>query len=141
MSDEPQETADLVTADDDPDAPASDTASENEAPPGDADLEGDPPDDPAPGADPEEPVTDEPSATAEKTGESGAPGVPPPGRDERRNSEGLPPTTTTGDPSKDFRGPSVAEEARESMGDHPALDEPGYADLGHAEDYEVLRDD
>jgi hypothetical protein len=97
--------------------------------------------DTAPGGDPAEamPVKAEPGERSRGTSESGAPGIPPPVREDRLTPEGLPPTTTTGDPDKDYRGPSVTDTAREQMRDEPALDEPGYADLGHAEDYDVLR--
>jgi hypothetical protein len=54
---------------------------------------------------------------------------------------GISPTTTTGDPDKDVGGPSVAEESRRKMDGDQALEEPGYGDLGHAEDFDVLRDD
>jgi hypothetical protein len=94
-----------------------------------------------PGSDPEELVDEQAEPSSEQASGSGTPGVPPPVRDERRSEDGLPPTTTTGDPDKDFRGPSVTEEARRGMEDDAAMDEPGYADLGHAEDYPVLRED
>ena len=99
--------------------------------------------DTAPGGDPTEamPVKAEPGERSRETSPSGAPGIPPPVQDDRRNADGLPPTTTTGDPEKDYRGPSVTDTAREQMHNEPALDEPGYADLGHAEDYDVLRED
>jgi hypothetical protein len=54
---------------------------------------------------------------------------------------GIPATTTTGDRQKDVGGPSVTEEARRTMEGDEALDEPGYGDLGHAEDFDILRDD
>jgi hypothetical protein len=54
---------------------------------------------------------------------------------------GISPTTTTGDPDKDVGGPSVTEESRRKMEGDQALEEPGYGDLGHAEDFDVLRDD
>lgn len=94
-----------------------------------------------PGSDPEEFVDEEAEPSSELASGSGTPGIPPPVRDERRSEDGLPLTTTTGDPDKDFRGPSVTEEARRGMEDDAAMDEPGYADLGHAEDYPVLRED
>lgn len=93
-----------------------------------------------PAADPEGTV-DEDAEAERPESNSGTPDVPPPVRDERVSPEGLAQTTTTGDPAKDFRGPSVTEEARSGMEDEPALDEPGYADLGHAEDYGTLRRD
>jgi hypothetical protein len=92
------------------------------------------------GADPEEPA--EPVASAsEETSQSGTPGIPPPAGDDRVSPDGLAQTTTTGDPAKDFRGPSVTREARDDLEDDPAMTEPGYADLGHAEDRRVLRED
>ena len=94
-----------------------------------------------PGADAEELVDEQARPSSEQTSGSGTPGIPPTVRDERRSEDGLPLTTTTGDPNKDFRGPSVTEEARRGMEDDAAMDEPGYADLGHAEDYRVLRED
>jgi len=94
-----------------------------------------------PGADPEEFVDEEPEASSEQASGSGTPGIPPPVRDERRSDDGLALTTTTGDPDKDFRGPSVTEEARRGMEEDVAMDEPGYAELGHAEDHHVIRDD
>jgi hypothetical protein len=54
---------------------------------------------------------------------------------------GISPTTTTGDPDKDVGGPSVTEESRRTMEGDEALEEPGYGDLGHAEDLRILRDD
>jgi hypothetical protein len=54
---------------------------------------------------------------------------------------GIPATTTTGDREKDVGGPSVTEEARRTMEGDEALEEPGYGDLGHAEDFDILRDD
>ena len=99
-------------------------------PPADADQ--------PPGADAEEdPQTTE--AEAQATAPTGTPGIPAPAGDDRRNEEGLAMTTTTGDPAKDFRGPTVTEESREQL-DEPALDAPGYADLGHAEDHRLLDD-
>jgi hypothetical protein len=94
-----------------------------------------------PGSDAEELVDEQAQPSSEQASGSGTPGIPPPVRDERRSEDGLPLTTTTGDPDKDFRGPSVTEEARRGMEDDTAMDEPGYADLGHAEDYRVLRED
>jgi hypothetical protein len=93
-----------------------------------------------PGADPEAPVPDE-AEPAAKDGSSGSPGVQPPKTDERAGAGGIPQTTTTGDPDKDVGGPSVTEESRRQMEGDPALDEPGYGDLGHAEDHRILRDD
>ena len=94
-----------------------------------------------PGSDAGELVDEQAEPSSEQASGSGTPGIPPPVRDERRSEDGLPLTTTTGDPDKDFRGPSVTEEARRGMEDDAGMDEPGYADLGHAEDYPVLRDD
>jgi hypothetical protein len=92
------------------------------------------------GADPQQPA--EPMrSTSKEASPSGAPGIPPPAGDDRVSPEGLAQTTTTGDPEKDFRGPSVTEVARDEMEDDPAMDEPGYADLGHAEDLRILRED
>ena len=62
-----------------------------------------------PGSDPEEFVDEEAEPSSEQASGSGTPGIPPPVRDERRSDDGLPLTTTTGDPDKDFRGPSVTE--------------------------------
>jgi hypothetical protein len=93
-----------------------------------------------PGPDPEDVVDEQPEVSSEASG-SGTPGIPPPVRDDRRSDDGLPLTTTTGDPDKDFRGPSVTEEARRGMEEDAAMDEPGFAELGHAEDYHVMRDD
>ena len=95
---------------------------------------------PPPGADPDNRDPDQAGSEHRETSPSGTPGIPPPVHDERRSEDGLMITTTTGDPAKDFRGPTVAEESREEL-DAPALDEPGYADLGHAEDFEVLHKD
>ena len=94
-----------------------------------------------PGAHPDEQVPDEVDAGDQATSESGTPDVPPPSRDDRSNPDGLPITTTTGDATKDFRGPTVTDEARDAMKDDPALSEPGYGDLGHAEDRDILRED
>jgi hypothetical protein len=93
-----------------------------------------------PGSDPEAPVSeqDEPDAAV---GASGSPDQVPEHADERTGAAGVPRTTTTGDPEKDLRGPSVTEESRRQMEGDPALDEPGYGDLGHAEDFDILRDD
>jgi hypothetical protein len=93
-----------------------------------------------PGSDPEAPVSeqDEPDAAV---GASGSPDAVPEHADERTGAAGIPRTTTTGDPEKDFRGPSVTEESRRQMEGDQALDEPGYGDLGHAEDFDILRDD
>jgi hypothetical protein len=82
-----------------------------------------------------EPTDTEPSDTEpSETAESPAPAPAAAG--------GIPATTTTGVREKDVGGPSVTEEARRTMeeGDE-ALDEPGYGDLGHAEDFDILRDD
>jgi hypothetical protein len=94
-----------------------------------------------PAADPEETVDEDIEPEASDAPAPGTPGIPPPSEDTRLSPEGLPQTTTTGDPAKDFRGPSVAEEARDAMEGDPALDEPGYGDLGHAEDHRTLRRD
>jgi hypothetical protein len=93
-----------------------------------------------PGSDPEAPVSEqnEPDAAA---GTSGSPDTVPENAGERTSTAGIPRTTTTGDPEKDVRGPSVTEESRRQMEGDPALDEPGYGDLGHAEDFDILRDD
>jgi hypothetical protein len=92
------------------------------------------------GADPQRPA--EPvRSTSKEASPTGAPGIPPPAGDDRVSPEGLAQTTTTGDPAKDFRGPSVTQEARDELQDDPAMTEPGYADLGHAEDRRVLRED
>ncbi len=97
--------------------------------------------DESPGADPQDPAQPVESA-AEDTSPSGTPGIPPPVGDERVSPEGIAQTTTTGDPAKDFRGPSVTQEARDALeGDDAAMTEPGYADLGHAEDHRVLDKD
>jgi hypothetical protein len=72
--------------------------------------------------------TAEPEATETAERLTSAPGV-------------ISPTTTTGDPDKDVGGPSVTEESRRKMEGDEALEEPGYGDLGHAEDFDVLRDD
>jgi hypothetical protein len=82
-----------------------------------------------------EPTETEPSDTEpSETAESPAPAPAAAG--------GIPATTTTGVREKDVGGPSVTEEARRTIeeGDE-ALDEPGYGDLGHAEDFDILRDD
>jgi hypothetical protein len=79
-------------------------------------------------------VEDEPDAAAESEAEE------PPGSDQDAPG-GIFPTTTTGDPDKDVGGPSVTEESRRKMEGDEALDEPGYGDLGHAEDFDILRDD
>ena len=128
MPDEPTDD-DLATAADD-----DVTGADPEARPTDDAAEP-----PRSGADDPEPAEIRPEPQV--TSDSGAPGIPPPVHDDRVNEEGLPLTTTTGDPAKDYRGPSVTEVARAELDEEPALDEPGYADLGHAEDYEVLRDD
>lgn len=93
-----------------------------------------------PGSDPEAPVSEEAEPDAEE-GATKTLGVEPAKGDERTRPEGIPQTTTTGDPGKDVRGPSVTEEARRQMEGDRALDEPGYGDLGHAEDFKILRDD
>jgi hypothetical protein len=93
-----------------------------------------------PGADPDEPVSDEAEPDA-KDGSSGSPDMQPPKTDDRAGAGGIPRTTTTGDPDKDVGGPSVTEESRRQMEGDRALDEPGYGDLGHAEDFRILRDD
>ncbi len=92
-----------------------------------------------PGPDPETPVSQDWQAEAED-GATGTPGVEPQKADGPTGDHGIPATTTTGDPSKDVRGPSVTEEARQQMEGDPALEEPGYGDLGHAEDRRILRD-
>jgi hypothetical protein len=96
--------------------------------------------DDSPGAKPEEPA-EQVESTSDETAPNGTPGIPPPVRDQRVSPEGIAQTTTTGDPAKDFRGPSVTEEARSALeGDEAAMTEPGFADLGHAEDHRVLDD-
>jgi hypothetical protein len=138
MTDERPATDDPATT-----AETADDIATGEAAEGDRDavgLEADAPDDVTPRADADEPPADEVDPGARETTGSGTPGVPPPGRDERRSPDGLPPTTTTGDPAKDFRGPPVTEEARDGI-DEEVLDEPGYGDLGHAEDHRILRRD
>ena len=91
--------------------------------------------------DPETSIDEDIEPEVSDTTETGTPGVPPQSGDARLSPEGLAQTTTTGDPAKDLRGPSVTEEARAAMEDDPALDEPGYGDLGHAEDHRTLRRD
>lgn len=93
-----------------------------------------------PGSDPEARVSEEAEPDAEE-GATGSPGMVPPKTDERTAPGGIPQTTTTGDPDKDVGGPSVTEESRRQMEGDDALDEPGYGDLGHAEDFRILRDD
>lgn len=98
-------------------------------------------DDESPGAKPEEPA-EQVESTTDEAAPSGTPGIPSPVREERVSPEGIAQTTTTGDPAKDFRGPSVTQEARDALeGDDAAMTEPGYADLGHAEDHRVLDKD
>lgn len=87
-----------------------------------------------------EPAAQLPEDAESGAGDAGSPGIPPARRDERADADGVVQSTTTGDPEKDFRGPSVTEEARRHLEDDPAMDEPGYADLGHAEDGRILRD-
>jgi hypothetical protein len=84
-------------------------------------------------------VENEPDAAAESETESSETEEPP-GSDQDAPG-GISATTTTGDPDKDVGGPSVTEEARRKMEGDEALDEPGYGDLGHAEDFDILRDD
>ena len=93
-----------------------------------------------PGPDPDAPVSQDSEPDAEDVA-TATPGVEPQKADGRTGADGIPQTTTTGDPAKDVRGPSVTEEARQQMAGDPALEEPGYGDLGHAEDRRILRDD
>ena len=94
-----------------------------------AEIEAEPP----AGADPEQPV-----AAQEKDQPSpGTPGIPPPART-RTDEHGIAQTTTTGDPEKDFRGPSVTEEARRRLAEEGLLGERA-GDVGHEEDVPVLR--
>ena len=93
-----------------------------------------------PGSDPEGAVSEQNEPGAED-GSTGSSGEVSPEADESAGSDGIPRTTTTGDPEKDLRGPTVTEESRRQMEGDPALAEPGYADLGHAEDFDILRDD
>jgi hypothetical protein len=111
-----------------------------EAQPADPETPDPAPEGDSPGAKPEE-AAEQVESTSDETAPSGTPGIPPPVRDERVSADGIAQTTTTGDPAKDFRGPSVTEEARDALeGDETAMTEPGYADLGHAEDHRVLDD-
>jgi hypothetical protein len=94
-----------------------------------AEIEAEPP----AGADAGEPVADE-----EKDQPApGTPGIPPPART-RTDEHGIAQTTTTGDPEKDFRGPSVTEEARRRLAEEGLLGQRA-GDVGHEEDVPVLR--
>ena len=67
----------------------------------------------------------------------GAPGIPPPAKT-RTDEHGIAQTTTTGDPKKDFRGPSVTEEARRRLAEEGLLGQRA-GDVGHEEDVPILR--
>ena len=85
------------------------------------------------GADVEHPVASE----EEGQPAPGTPGIPPPART-RTDEHGIAQTTTTGDPEKDFRGPSVTEEARRRLAEEGLLGQRA-GDVGHEEDVPVLR--
>ena len=85
------------------------------------------------GPDPEQPV----AAQEEDQPSPGTPGIPPPART-RTDEHGIAQTTTTGDPEKDFRGPSVTEEARRRLAEEGLLGQRA-GDVGHEEDVPVLR--
>ena len=85
------------------------------------------------GANPEQPV----AAQEEDQPSPGTPGIPPPART-RTDEHGIAQTTTTGDPEKDFRGPSVTEEARRRLAEEGLLGQRA-GDVGHEEDVPVLR--
>jgi hypothetical protein len=91
-----------------------------------AEIEAEPP----AGADAGQPV-----ASQEK--DPGTPGIPPPAKT-RTDEHGIAQTTTTGDPEKDFRGPSVTEEARSRLAEEGLLGQRA-GDVGHEEDVPVLR--
>jgi hypothetical protein len=94
-----------------------------------AELEAEPP----AGADAEHPV-----APQEKDQPAhGTPGIPPPAKT-RTDEHGIAQTTTTGDPEKDFRGPSVTEEAQRRLAEKGLLGQRA-GDVGHEEDVPVLR--
>jgi len=93
-----------------------------------AEIEAEPP----AGADPEQPV-----AAQEEDQPAPPPGIPPPART-RTDEHGIAQTTTTGDPEKDFRGPSVTEEARRRLSEEGLLGQRA-GDVGHEEDVPVLR--
>lgn len=85
------------------------------------------------GADEEHPV-----ASEEKDQPApGTPGIPPPAKT-RTDEHGIAQTTTTGDPKKDFRGPSVTEEARRRLAEEGLLGQRA-GDVGHEEDVPILR--
>ena len=67
----------------------------------------------------------------------GTPGIPPPAKT-RTDEHGIAQTTTTGDPGKDFRGPSVTGEARRRLAEKGLLGQRA-GDVGHEEDVPVLR--
>ena len=94
-----------------------------------AEIEAEPP----AGADEEHPV----AAQEEDQPAPGTPGIPPPART-RTDEHGIAQTTTTGDPEKDFRGPSVTEEARRRLAEEGLLGQRA-GDVGHEEDVPVLR--
>jgi hypothetical protein len=86
------------------------------------------------GADPEQPVDGQ---EEEDQPSPGTPGIPPPANT-RTDEHGIAQTTTTGDPKKDFRGPSVTEEARRRLAEEGLLGQRA-GDVGHEEDVPVLR--
>jgi hypothetical protein len=94
-----------------------------------AEIEAEPP----AGADAEHPVASE----EEGQPAPGIPGIPPPART-RTDEHGIAQTTTTGDPEKDFRGPSVTEEAQRRLAEEGLLGQRA-GDVGHEEDVPVLR--
>ena len=94
-----------------------------------AEIEAEPP----PGADAELPV----ASQEEDQPASGTPGIPPPAKT-RTDEHGIAQTTTTGDPEKDFRGPSVTEEARRRLAEEGLLGQRA-GDVRHEEDVPVLR--
>ena len=94
-----------------------------------AEIEAEPP----AGADAEHPV----ASQEEDQRAPGTPGIPPPAKT-RTDEHGIAQTTTTGDPEKDFRGPSVTEEARRRLAEEGLLGRRA-GDVGHEEDVPVLR--
>jgi hypothetical protein len=94
-----------------------------------AEIEAEPPS----GANAEQPV----AAQEKDQPAPGTPGIPPPAKT-RTDEHGIAQTTTTGDPEKDFRGPSVTEEARRRLEEEGLLGQRA-GDVRHEEDVPVLR--